>query len=199
MGQTSTLFCNLLATQQGFPLHPALPLLSAFLIGPLPWVSAMLGGCRTPAKTNTHTLVAHSTHSPIFELILLPAIDCQLVSGVTILPRAISDHSPVSLHLGNSPGRTCTTWRMNDWFLQDAECIEALGKEQQHYWLTNPGLVPSQGMLWEAGKATIRGVARAWSTRSARLRPFALCSLRPVLHSWNQPNLLPMMLAPPDS
>lgn len=118
------------------------------------------GGPGTPPDRQfTHTSAAHHTHSRI-DLFLLPTLDCLLISHVSILPRGLSDHSPLSLRIGEPQGGIRPIWRLNAWFLQDERFKEALGLELHHFFQTNCGLVPSPDVVWEPGKATLRGVAR---------------------------------------
>lgn len=129
----------------------------------LDWAAA-LGLCdvwrvwNPRARQYTHTLAAYRSHACI-DLMFMPALECQAISTISILPRGVSDHSPLALHLGTT-NTIRTTWRLNAWFLQDPEFKEALAVEIRHYFHTNPGTVSSPGTLWEAGKATLRGVAR---------------------------------------
>lgn len=80
-----------------------------------------------------------------------------LVKGVSYLPRALSDHSPMLLELSLGPKPGLRIWRMEASWLQEEyikiKCTEAI----KHFWAEN-GNSESSLLQWEAFKATLRGV-----------------------------------------
>ena len=115
----------------------------------------------------THTSAAHGTHSRL-DYFFMPATDVPLTCGSRILPRGISDHSPVLMSLGRDRTTCRPMWRLNAWFLQDPKFIELLKKDIHQFFQLNNGSVESTATLWAAGKATIRGYAKAHIRRQER-------------------------------
>ena len=105
------------------------------------WI-ASLGLCniwRTwnpQARQYTHTSAAHHTHSRIDNL-FMPATDVHLTTGSCILPRGISDHSPVVLSLGGTVPSCRPMWCFNAWYLKDANLVGKLKMERTQYFQTN--------------------------------------------------------------
>ena len=80
----------------------------------------------------THSSAAHGSHSRI-DYLLVPGTDMARTSGSRILPRGISDHSPVQLDMvGTVTGRR-PMWRLNAWYMQDSELVKKLTKDIENY------------------------------------------------------------------
>ena len=106
-----------------------------------------------------HTSAAHGTHSRL-DYFLMSASDVSKTSGSLILPRVISDHSPVQMSMGGALASRRSKWRLNVWFLQDPKITGLLKTDIQQYFQLNVGSFESPGLLSVASKATIRGAAK---------------------------------------
>ena len=115
----------------------------------------------------THTSAAHHTHSRI-DYFLMPATDVHVTTGSRILPRGISDHSPVVLSIRGSDATNRPMWRLNAWHINNEGLVDRLKREIVHYFQTNIDSVDSSRVLWAAGKATIRGIAKAYIRKQER-------------------------------
>ena len=106
----------------------------------------------------THTSAAHHTQSRI-DYFLMPATDIGKTTGSQILQSEY--HSPVLMSLGKVDARRRSMWRFNAWYCRDVVLMNKLKIEIAQYFLANEHSVISPGTLWAAGKATVRGVAKA--------------------------------------
>lgn len=81
------------------------------------------------------------------------------LDSVVHLPRTYSDHCPVKLTI-SPPGydKPRPRWRLQPTMLSDAVFHEELGTEIQAYFTLNRDSVREVATIWEAFKATIRGV-----------------------------------------
>ena len=59
-------------------------------------------------------------------------------------------------------------WRLKAWFLQDPRLVRLRKQDIHQYFQFNTGSVTSSGVLWAAGKATIRGNTKAHIRRQEK-------------------------------
>ena len=59
-------------------------------------------------------------------------------------------------------------WRMNVWYLRDSCFWKHLRQAIQSFYCENEQTVTAQGTLWCAGKAVIRGIAKAYICKGKR-------------------------------
>ncbi|KAJ1155329.1 hypothetical protein NDU88_008059 [Pleurodeles waltl] len=124
----------------------------------------------------THTSAAHSTQSRI-DLIFMPALDINNVTGAELLPRGVSDHPPVRIWLGGTDPTRRLIWRLNAWNLQDNDYTQEIKNHLTQYFELNLGSVQSPGTLWAACKATLRGQAKYLLRSRERARDSQLSKL----------------------
>uniref|UniRef100_A0A672H1Y9 Endonuclease/exonuclease/phosphatase domain-containing protein n=1 Tax=Salarias fasciatus TaxID=181472 RepID=A0A672H1Y9_SALFA len=91
------------------------------------------------------------------------------ISEIKIHPIVISDHAPVSFTLRNKKNKPPTrNWRFNTSLLKDPEFISYLTREWSIY-LENNDLPDTSGrVLWEAGKAVMRGKIISFSSHKKK-------------------------------
>lgn len=98
----------------------------------------------------------HGSYSRL-DHFLLPKKDIYRVKNCVIEPMTISDHNPVtmSIDLGLEP--CMKYWRINVSLLTDAHIKEEIRSAILEYFALNDNGMVSPSVLWDAGKATIRG------------------------------------------
>jgi len=91
------------------------------------------------------------------------------ISDIIIHPITISDHAPVSLtwnmnHFSKPPN----SWRLNTSLLEDPNFDTYIKREWASFLEINdsPNIVPS--LLWETGKAVLRGKITSYSTHKKK-------------------------------
>lgn len=112
-----------------------------------------------------YTFFSSVHHS--FSRIDLFLINNSITQNITteIHPIIISDHAPISLHLElESTLKTSSSWRFNTSLLRDQKFDEMIRREWANFLADNdsPNLSPS--LLWETGKAVIRGKIISYSS-----------------------------------
>uniref|UniRef100_A0A670IZE6 Reverse transcriptase domain-containing protein n=1 Tax=Podarcis muralis TaxID=64176 RepID=A0A670IZE6_PODMU len=75
---------------------------------------------------------------------------------VEILPKTISDHNAVKLELKGLEERLYR-WKMKDYLLDDQEIIEKAKRKLKEYFEDNQGKGTKMKVVWDAGKAVMRG------------------------------------------
>ena len=115
----------------------------------------------------THTSAAHYTHARL-HYILLPSTDMHLTTCSSILPRGISDHSLVIVGLAAPSLGRRLVWRLNASFLKNSQFTRFLDSAINTYFQENEASDPTQGILWAAGKAFFRGLAKVYIRRDER-------------------------------
>uniref|UniRef100_A0A8C5HQA3 Reverse transcriptase domain-containing protein n=1 Tax=Gouania willdenowi TaxID=441366 RepID=A0A8C5HQA3_GOUWI len=82
-----------------------------------------------------------------------------------IHPIIISDHAPISLTLQcDSNQKVSSLWRFNTSLLNDSKFEKIIRKEWEDFLLTNDSPEISPSLLWETGKAVIRGKIISYSS-----------------------------------
>ena len=120
-------------------------------------------------RAYTHTSAAHGTHSCI-DQIWTPAVDIPRINHIELLPRGISDHSPIILKLGVSQGCLRQMWKFSAWYLQNPKCVKFASDTIEEYFSQNLGSVDSVATLWAASKPTIRGHLKGFIRSQERER-----------------------------
>uniref|UniRef100_A0A669DGZ9 Reverse transcriptase domain-containing protein n=1 Tax=Oreochromis niloticus TaxID=8128 RepID=A0A669DGZ9_ORENI len=91
------------------------------------------------------------------------------ISDTEIHPIAVSDHAPVSLTLMQKNNTTPSkNWRFNTSLLKDEEFIKYFKKEWTSYLDFNDIPGTSASVLWEAGKAVMRGKIISFSSHKKK-------------------------------
>uniref|UniRef100_A0A670K5V5 Reverse transcriptase domain-containing protein n=1 Tax=Podarcis muralis TaxID=64176 RepID=A0A670K5V5_PODMU len=81
---------------------------------------------------------------------------CPRVKQVEIRPKVISDHNPLELELESLEIRTFR-WRLKDYLLDDQKIAENAQRKLTEYFADNSGKGTKANVVWDAGKAVIRG------------------------------------------
>ena len=106
---------------------------------------------------------AHGSFSRL-DYFLVPRAQMADIRDSSILARGLSDHAPVELRLDTGKRRPPFRWRLSTWTMQDPEFRTVMAREVEEYFAVNTTSDISPTTLWEAGKATWRGVAISWTT-----------------------------------
>ncbi|MEE6508306.1 hypothetical protein FKM82_020332 [Ascaphus truei] len=126
---------------------------------------------------------SHGTYSRIDYFF----VSCQLVPMVSqagIHDISWSDHAPIELRCEHiRTGRPGANWKLNESILKIPEICEAIGSEIDQFFHINTGSVDSQFMLWEAHKATLRGILISTTAGRKRERDSKIVELQTKLHS----------------
>uniref|UniRef100_A0A670JGC5 Reverse transcriptase domain-containing protein n=1 Tax=Podarcis muralis TaxID=64176 RepID=A0A670JGC5_PODMU len=78
------------------------------------------------------------------------------VIRVEIQAKTISDHNPIKMELKGLEERTYR-WKMKDYLLDDSEIVEKAQKRLKEYFEDNLGKDTKIKVVWDAGKAVMRG------------------------------------------
>ena len=108
----------------------------------------------------------HKSYSRIDFFLLSNSIQSKL-SNLTIHPIIISDHAPVTFNWNQiHPDRINTPirWRFNTSLLKDQEFNSLIQREWASFLEINDSPKSSPSVLWEAGKAVLRGIIISYST-----------------------------------
>uniref|UniRef100_A0A3B3HAI8 Reverse transcriptase domain-containing protein n=1 Tax=Oryzias latipes TaxID=8090 RepID=A0A3B3HAI8_ORYLA len=119
-------------------------------------------------RTYTFFSTVHQSYSRL-DYFLVNSSLLSIATEAQIHPITISDHAPVSLTLKNKTSPpSLRSWRFNTSLLRDPNFIDFLAKEWSSYLQNNdhPGI--SSCLLWEAGKAVMRGKIIAFSSHKKR-------------------------------
>lgn len=138
------------------------------LVGGLGWIDTWraLHGME---QSYTYFSSVHASFSRL-DYLFVPAVAINRLGAADILPRGLSDHSPVALTLQLGPVRPPFRWRLSTWHLQDEQYREHLESAIDQYLSLNIGSVVAAKPLWEAMKATIRGVDISYCSAVRRAR-----------------------------
>lgn len=108
-------------------------------------------------KEYTFFSSVHHSYSRLDYFLVSSSLVSEL-SDIQIHPITVSDHAPVSFNLRNKsitpPSRN---WRFNLALLKDPDFISYFKREWSNYLENNDTPGVSAGILWEAGKAVMRG------------------------------------------
>lgn len=92
------------------------------------------------------------------------------VAAADILPRGLSDHSPVALTLHAGVARGRFQWRLSTWSLHQPDYQEHMAGTITQYLMHNVGSVRGVDSLWEAMKPTLRGVDISYCAAARKAR-----------------------------
>lgn len=115
----------------------------------------------------TFASTVHNTLSRL-DYLFIPHTYGHRILRAVILPRGLSDHSPIQLTISLLTSRAPYRWRMSPWLLKDAEYQEMIHKSSIEYFSLNAGTTQSPLILWEALKPTIRGADISYCTGEKR-------------------------------
>lgn len=121
------------------------------------WVLLILGEIIIPKE---RTLLSILTHTVAIREYIFFCVSKQQVNKITngsIEPITISDHAPVILSLELGRESLFKYWRLNVSVLSDEKVVQELKKSLKEYFQINDNGEVSPAILWEAGKAVIRG------------------------------------------
>ncbi|KAJ1134628.1 hypothetical protein NDU88_001079 [Pleurodeles waltl] len=129
-----------------------------------------------PSRSGTHMSVPSPTHHTEvrIDLMWVPAADVMNLSLVRILPRGISDHTPLLADWGAGHQAQRPTWRLNAWYLKFPECAEFVEEELETF-CCNEGLVDLRATLWAACKPSMCGIIKSyiWGQEQRQRTKFA--------------------------
>lgn len=122
-----------------------------------------------PGQHYTYFSATHASFSHL-DYIFVPRGLLNRMRDVEILPRGVSDHSPVALIVQLGPERPPFRWRLSTWNFQDEQYREHIDLALDQFLRLNIGSVNTAEPLWEAMKATIRGVDISYCAAARRTR-----------------------------
>lgn len=95
----------------------------------------------------------------------------ELLQSADIGSISISDHAPVTMAFSLPSGtRGVRTWRLNENLLDDAVVMAEVADTLAHYFAENPVGELSEGTVWEAHKAVVRGALISQGSRLKKIR-----------------------------
>lgn len=116
------------------------------------------------SREYTFYSTVHKTYSRI-DFFLISNSIISNISDSTIHPIIISDHAPISITWkppnNHQPSRR---WRFNTSLLKDPEFNNIIKKEWTSFLEINDSPETSPSLLWQTGKAVLRGVIISYST-----------------------------------
>lgn len=125
---------------------------------------------KNPTKLEyTYTSLHHKSSSRL-DFFLCSNSLAQYITENTIHPITISDHAPVSITISNhtTASKTPTRWRPNTSLLEDTDFNILIRREWASFLETNDSPEISPSLLWETGKAVIRGKIISYSSHKKR-------------------------------
>lgn len=117
----------------------------------------------------TYLSATHHSFSRI-DYIFVLRMRVHELTRVEILPRGLSDHSPVLMDLSLGGGGRSFRWRLSVWHLHNGDYRRHMRESIAHYLSENEGSVPGASIVWEAMKPTLRGVDISWCVAERRRR-----------------------------
>lgn len=125
------------------------------------WVLAIVGDYNTHPQENTHS--SHHSYSRIDFFLTSNSVTSNILTS-KIHPIIISDHAPVTFtwNITNSH-KPNTRWRFNTSLLKDPEFDSLIKKEWASFLEINDSPKSSPSILWETGKAVLRGIIISFS------------------------------------
>uniref|UniRef100_A0AAR2M116 Reverse transcriptase domain-containing protein n=1 Tax=Pygocentrus nattereri TaxID=42514 RepID=A0AAR2M116_PYGNA len=121
-----------------------------------------------PKKRNfTFYSNRHASYSRI-DYFFTAKAELHRIEDITILPITISDHAPVVIQWDIGLTTPFRQWRLNASLLNDKDFIALIKTEFKNYLDTNRTPETSPIMLWDCGKAYLRGSIISYATARKR-------------------------------
>lgn len=118
-------------------------------------------------KDYTYFSASHKMWSRI-DMIWMNKSLCAKIKKAEIMPKLLSDHSPVVCVVRSKPKTFC--WRFNEELLIKTENVEYIQKEIQEFLKINWMEEVKNDIVWDTLKAYLRGVLISLGVREKRLR-----------------------------
>lgn len=123
-----------------------------------------------PTKLEYTYTSPHHHSSSRLDFFLISNSLTQYITENKIYPIIISDHAPVSITISNqnTTNKAPSRWRLNTSLLEDTEFNTLIRREWAFFLETNDSPEISPSLLWETGKAVIRGKIISYSSHKKR-------------------------------